>query len=290
PPDTAPDRSLGGGALLLRPPEQPALVPARPRAPAPALLRPPAAPPEPPASTASATSTTSRPAPSRGSRDSGCFMPDRRRRHTRFGKRTASETPERDELTAALLQLRSLVALVAGDPETSVKYADACLAGGRWCSSLLTQPQCVAQLGFAAVLQGRRPQSADLLGQALRMSEERGDTWHRCYLLWALAVDHGEAGEPETALRFLRRALRHIREIDECMGEAALGETLAWVLSSQGDARLAAMVLGAVDGAWHPSGAPRLFGFASLTAHRERCIRNAHEALGRAEYARAYRE
>ncbi|NEC29027.1 helix-turn-helix domain-containing protein [Streptomyces sp. SID8111] len=200
------------------------------------------------------------------------------------------ETPERDELTAALLQLRSLVALVAGDPETSVKYADACLAGGRWCSSLLTQPQCVAQLGFAAVLQGRRPQSADLLGQALRMSEERGDTWHRCYLLWALAVDHGEAGEPETALRFLRRALRHIREIDECMGEAALGETLAWVLSSQGDARLAAMVLGAVDGAWHPSGAPRLFGFASLTAHRERCIRNAHEALGRAEYARAYRE
>src|SRR5690606_41352275 len=104
PPDTAPDRSLGGGALLLRPPEQPALVPARPRAPAPALLRPSAAPPEPPASTASATSTTSRPAPSRGSRDSGCFMPDQRRRHTRFGKRTASETPERDELTAALLQ------------------------------------------------------------------------------------------------------------------------------------------------------------------------------------------
>ncbi|MFF0698048.1 hypothetical protein ACFYU4_36100 [Streptomyces tendae] len=204
--------------------------------------------------------------------------------------RPVSETSELDELGAAFLQLRSLVALVAGDAETSVRYAHACLAGGRWCPSLLTQSQSVAQLGFAAVLQGHRPESALLLGQALHMSEERGDTWHRCYLLWALAVDRGEAGEPETSLRFLRRALCHIREIDEYMGEAALGETLAWVLASQGDAHLAAVVLGAVDAAWHPSGAPRLFGFASLTAHRERCIRNAHQALGCTEYARAYQE
>ncbi|GAA0902644.1 NB-ARC domain-containing protein [Streptomyces thermoalcalitolerans] len=198
--------------------------------------------------------------------------------------------PDRDELSAAYLQMRGLLALVVGDMEAAVKYTRAALAVGRFSTALLTEPQCVAQLGFAAVLQGDRSRSTSLLEQALEMSEARGDSWHRCYLLWSLAVDHGEAERYETALRFLRRALRHMREIDEHLGEATLGETLAWLLSQRGDPRLATVLLGAVDQAWHPAGAPRLFGFARLTAHRERCDRHARAALGSDQYTRAYQE
>lgn len=122
------------------------------------------------------------------------------------------------------------------------------------------------------------------------MSEAQGNTWHQCYLLWALAVDHGEAGQPEIALQLLNRALRHTRKIDEHLGEATLSETLAWVLSSYGDARSAAVLLGAVDRVWHPSGTPRLFGFALLTAHRERGLENARRSLGEIEYTCAYQE
>jgi non-specific serine/threonine protein kinase len=196
----------------------------------------------------------------------------------------------RAELSAAFLQLRGLAALVTGDMVTSAKYAQSSLATGHWSDSLLTHAQCIAQLGFTAVIQGDRTRSIVLLEQALAMSEARGDIWHRCYLLWALAVDHGEAERPEIALQLLHRALQYTGEIDEHMGEAALGETLAWVLSSYGDARSAAVVLGAVDRVWHPSGTPRLFGFALLTSHRERCLRNARRSLGDIEYTRAYQE
>ncbi|POX58172.1 hypothetical protein C3492_39565 [Streptomyces sp. Ru62] len=195
-----------------------------------------------------------------------------------------------EELTAAFLQLRALPALFAGETETAVRYTEASLATGQWSDALLTREQCVAQLGFAAVMQGDHARATALLERALRLSEARGEVWHRCYLLWALAVNHSEAGRPELALEPLKRALQYTREIDEHLGEAALSETLAWVLSSCGDPRSAAVVLGAVDRVWHPSGAPRLFGFALLTAHRERGLQSARGLLGESEYERAYRE
>jgi non-specific serine/threonine protein kinase len=194
------------------------------------------------------------------------------------------------ELTAAYLQLRALPALFVGETEVAVKYTEASLATGHWSGALLTREQCIAQLGFAAVVQGDHARSTLLLEQALDMSEARGDVWHRCYLLWALAVNHSEAGRLELALQLLKRALHHTGEIDEHLGEAALSESLAWVLSACGEPRLAALVLGAVDRVWHPSGAPRLFGFTLLTAHRERGIENARRLLGESDYARAYQE
>ncbi|MGW2839212.1 ATP-binding protein [Streptomyces sp. NPDC001493] len=206
------------------------------------------------------------------------------------GEQALTGTDAESDLLAAFLQLRGLVALVTGDMESAAVYAQASLDTGPGSAVLLTRAQCVAQLGFAAAIQGERPRSTALLEQALRMSEARGDTWHRCYLLWALAVDHCEAGHPEIAMRFLRQALRHIRKIDEHLGEATLGETLAWILSSRGDAHGAAVVLGAVNRAWHPSGAPRLFGFARLNAHRDHCLRDARRQLGDLEYARAYQQ
>ncbi|MFB8036168.1 AAA family ATPase [Streptomyces sp. NPDC056004] len=201
-----------------------------------------------------------------------------------------ADRPTPEELTAAFLQLRALPALFAGETETAMKYTEASLAIGQWSDALLTREQCVAQLGFAAMMQGDHARSTALLEQALKMSEARGDVWHRCYLLWALAVNHSEAGRPELALEPLKRALQHTREIDEHLGEAALSETLAWVLAACGDPRSAAVVLGAVDRVWHPSGAPRLFGFTLLTAHRERGLQSAHRLLGESEYRRAYQE
>ncbi|MDG9689710.1 helix-turn-helix domain-containing protein [Streptomyces sp. DH17] len=195
-----------------------------------------------------------------------------------------------EELTAAFLQLRALPALLAGEAETAVKYSEASLAIGQWPDALLTRQQCFAQLGFAAMMMGDHERSTTLLEQTLEMSEAQGDVWHRCYLLWALAVNHSEAGRPELALEPLKRALQHTEQIDEHLGEAALSESLAWVLSSCGDPRSAAVVLGAADRVWHPSGAPRLFGFALLTAHRERGIQSALRSLGENEYEQAYQE
>jgi non-specific serine/threonine protein kinase len=194
------------------------------------------------------------------------------------------------ELESAFLQLRSLAALLAGDTENSERYALSCLARGHQSAQLMTRQQCTAQLGFGAVLQGDHVSSTRLLEQALAMSEAQGDTWHRCYLLWGLAIDRGEAGRPKEALRLLHRALHHTRAINEHLGEAALSEAAAWVLASCGHARSAAVVLGAVDRVWRPSGAPRLFGFSSMTAHRERGLQEAHRSLGELEYTLAYEE
>ncbi|MFD3477851.1 ATP-binding protein [Streptomyces sp. NPDC058695] len=202
----------------------------------------------------------------------------------------AGHRVSRTELAAAFLQLRGLVALMAQDAASSARYAQSALETGQGYTMLLTRQQCIAQLGFSAVIQGDHARSTALLEEALALSEARGDTWHRCYLLWALAVDRAEAGRPKEAVGLLHRALRHIWEIDERMGEAAISEVLAWVLTSCGDARSAAVVLGAVDRVWHPSGIPRLFGFAALAAHRRRGLEQARRSLGDVAYARAYQE
>ncbi|MFF9915217.1 ATP-binding protein [Streptomyces sp. NPDC013457] len=202
---------------------------------------------------------------------------------------TAYEVP-RAELSAAFLQLRGLAALLNEDTENAARYALSALETGHWSEMLLTRAQCIAQLGFSANIQGDHARSVSLLEQALAMSEAQGDTWHRCYLLWALAIERGETGRAKEALVLLRRALRHVWEIDEQMGEAVLSETLAWVLASCGGARSAALVLGAADRVWHPSGVPQLFGFAAMAAHRQRGLEQARQALGETEYGRAYRE
>ncbi|MFB8038778.1 AAA family ATPase [Streptomyces sp. NPDC056004] len=194
------------------------------------------------------------------------------------------------ELIAAFTQLRGLAALVVQDTESAAEYSRSSLAVGRWSTMLLTQPQCIAQLGLCAVIQKDRAHAVSLIEQALAISETRGDTWHRCYLLWILAITRGEAGETGEALYLLQRALRHTREIDERMGEATLSETLAWLLASCGDARSAAFVLGAVDRVWQPTGVPRHFGFAHMAGHRERGVEQARHALGETEYSRAYQE
>ncbi|MGQ4457900.1 ATP-binding protein [[Kitasatospora] papulosa] len=203
---------------------------------------------------------------------------------------TKTSAVARAELSAAFLQLRGLVALVNQDIENSTRHAQASLDMGRSSEMLLTQQQCIAQLAFTAVIAGDHARATPLLEKALAISEAQGDTWHRCYLLWIIAIGHGEAGRPKEALSLLRSALRHTWEIEERMGEAALSETLAWVLASNGDAYSAALVLGAVDRVWRPSGAPRLFGFVPMTAHRKRGLERARHALGDTEYAQAFQD
>ncbi|MBT3166335.1 AAA family ATPase [Streptomyces sp. Vc74B-19] len=197
---------------------------------------------------------------------------------------------ERAELAAAFLQLRGLAALMEQDIPQASAYALSSLTSGRWSAMLLTQPQCLAQLGLAAVMRGDRVRALALLKEALAISATRGDTWHRCYLLWILAIIHGEAGEIPEALGLLRCALRLVQDIEERMGEAVLSDTLAWLLASQGDARSAALVLGAVDRVWKPSGVPRHFGFAHMAAHRRRAVDQVRRTLGETAYAHVYRE
>ncbi|WTB92296.1 NB-ARC domain-containing protein [Streptomyces cellulosae] len=201
-----------------------------------------------------------------------------------------AEEDERAELAAAFLQLRGLAALMKQDLPQASTYALSSLAVGRWSTPLLTQPQSLAQLGLAAVMRGERTRALSLLEQALAISETRGDTWHRCYLLWILAIVHGEAGEISEALDRLRCALRLVEEIEERMGEAVLSDTLAWLLASQGDARAATLVLGAVERVWKPSGVPRHFGFAHMAAHRRRAVEQVRRTLGETAYAHAYGE
>lgn len=178
----------------------------------------------------------------------------------------------RDELVAAFAQLWGLAALVVQDTERAEEYSWSSLAVGQWSTMLLTQPQRIAQLGLCAVIQKDRAHAASLIEQALDTSDVRGDRWHRCYLLWILAITRGEAGKTRGALDLLQCALRHTREIDERMEEASLSEPLAWLLVSSSDARSAAFVLGAVDCVWQPSGGPRHFGFAHMADHRELAV------------------
>ncbi|MEW2357605.1 AAA family ATPase [Spirillospora sp. NPDC029432] len=193
-------------------------------------------------------------------------------------------------IRAAVHQLRGLSALFAGDTERTERHSRAALRAGEPRPGLLTEQQCLAQLGLAASIRGDHAESVDLIRRALAIAERDGEVWHRSYLLWVLAIEYAETGRGDDVTALLRGSLELKRRFGDGLGMATVSETLAWVLARRGDPRPAARLLGAAHGAWRPAGAPRLWGFAHLVDYRDRSVGRVRAMLGDGPYEREYRD
>ncbi|RFU42737.1 LuxR family transcriptional regulator [Actinomadura logoneensis] len=192
-------------------------------------------------------------------------------------------------IAAATAQLRGLSALLLSDAEGTEKHSAAALRTAER-PSMLTRQQALAQLGLAASMRGRHEEAARLIGRALEIAEASGESWHRSYLLWILAIEDIETGAPDRALRLLRSSLALKRRLGDRLGAATVSETLAGVLARCGDPRTAAVLMGAAQAAWQPAGAPQLWGFAALVEHRERAVAEVRRLLGRDAFERSHGE
>ncbi|QKG24373.1 ATP-binding protein [Actinomadura verrucosospora] len=192
-------------------------------------------------------------------------------------------------LRAAVHQLRGLAALFTGDTEAAERHSLAALDEGGFHPALLTDQQALAQLGMALAFRGARAEAEEHILRALGLAERRGESWHRSYLLWILAIEYEETGRSGKAIAPLRRSLALKHRLGDRLGAATVSETLAWLLARHGDPRTAARLLGAAADTWQPAGAPQLWGFEHLVGYRARSIARIRRMLGDTAFDREFR-
>ncbi|MEO3784755.1 AAA family ATPase [Actinocorallia sp. B10E7] len=188
--------------------------------------------------------------------------------------------PERTELAAAVVQLRGLAALFAGDlAEAQALSLEAARTPGRL-PGLLTAQQALTQVGLCHSVRGELEEATAFFARALELSESCGEIWHRSYLLWTLGITQIEDGRDDLAARTLRRALELKGALDDRLGEATVSVTLARLLVRRGDTGTAALLLGAVQSSWRLSGTVHLWGFELLTRSWEQDAAELRRVLG----------
>lgn len=213
-----------------------------------------------------------------GDREGGLRLLDRLEETVPPGKR-----PE--WLAAAVQQLRGLSALFTADHARAEAHSAQALRIGGHRPGLLTEQQALAQVGLCFSARGAHEEAVEHLLRALELSQACGETWHRSYLLWALAMEYAETGRDERAVELLLHSLELKHSLDDRLGLAMVGDALALLLARHGEPGKAALLLGACQASWRPAGTPHLWGFAQLIHARERGVDELRRALGEERFA-----
>jgi DNA-binding CsgD family transcriptional regulator len=113
----------------------------------------------------------------------------------------------------------------------------------------LDQAELTALTSLCLILitAGEIEPALELAGQGLAMTEARGDTWHRGYLLDFLARARWLRGDRDKAEALAREAAVCKHAVDDRHGLGMALETLAWMAADQGQPERAALLLGSAQ-------------------------------------------
>ncbi|MFF3572537.1 protein kinase [Nocardia jiangxiensis] len=150
------------------------------------------------------------------------------------------------------------------------------------------QVWALLSLGWAHALQDDSAAAVSYHETALAITEFHGDSVHRSYALWGVAVAAWREGDHDRALRLLRQEVQLIRQQKDPLMAAAVLETLAWIVGDQGSPQRAAVLLGAAQALSQSTGPAWVF--RNLEVHHEDCERAARRTLGRRKFETAYRD
>ncbi|MEV6320836.1 protein kinase [Nocardia sp. NPDC051787] len=203
------------------------------------------------------------------------------------------QTP--DPMSIALLaNADGYLALVSGDlPRASNRIAEAVEIFDAWgqlsVHRLTVHMRALITLGWAHELQGDTARGLACLEKALTVSESRGDTVFRSYVLWATGLGVWQHGEYDRAAYMLEKAVRLSRIVADPLVAAGCSEMLAWVAAKERDVRRAAVLLGTAEGLGRMAGGSSIL-FRSLLVYHEDCEQGVREALGVQAYRAARQE
>lgn len=125
------------------------------------------------------------------------------------------------------------------------------------------------------------------LEEAIAISDRVGEKWCRGYALWNLALLLHATGHPDEGLRRARAVLDSKALFHDVVGIAQGLEVMAWCSADLGEARRAAVLLGAADAVWTSSGAVLP---ARLVPRRVECEGRIAAELGTETYLLLRRE
>ncbi|MEB8343562.1 ATP-binding protein [Streptomyces endophyticus] len=148
---------------------------------------------------------------------------------------------------------------------------------------------CLSTAGRALVhvLSGEFAEAAVV---ARRLKEEcgrRGEQWSHTWASWAAALAANGQGRPDEAARHALATIAGKSRFRDRVGVALAVEALASSLSTLGETRRAARLLGIAQRMWHGLGRPQL-GSPDLVATRHRTEHRIRETLGDRAYDEQY--
>ncbi|NKS26564.1 hypothetical protein GS505_12225 [Rhodococcus hoagii] len=126
-------------------------------------------------------------------------------------------------------------------------------------------------------------------GRALAIAQGHGEYIHRGYSLWANGVDTWQSGDRDHATELLEAGLRLTQQTDDPLMVFTCLQALAWLTAETGQARRAAVIMGAADAHRRLVGSNPVF-FPNLLVHQLDFEKSVREALDAATLDAAHRQ
>lgn len=142
------------------------------------------------------------------------------------------------------------------------------------------------QLGLAFMFVGDVERAEEQFRVCEDLATVTGEQWLYSYALYGLGSLARMRGDGEQALELVRRAIEIKRFFMDLLGLAISVDLVAWLAAEYGDAREAAVLIGASSSIWERFGV-RLFGSDDWLAGHLAAEEKATETLGRRAFAKA---
>ena len=195
-----------------------------------------------------------------------------------------------DPLARAHLDLADgLLALFRGNPSDACPYFENVpqVYAERDVLTFLILALSVRGLTYA--LLDYTDKSIECYERGLALTETRGESGFRSYLLWVLAIVMWRQGDHTRATHRLGQALKASRRVKDRLNAALCLQALAWIASDCNDAQRAVVLTAAAEQVFLSVGSPPVL-FPNLVVYQNDCERETRRAMSEQTFAAARRE
>lgn len=144
-------------------------------------------------------------------------------------------------------------------------------------------------LGHAYEQGGNIRRAIECYERVLTVTESRGESVYRSYVLWSMAVAMWRQGDRSRTIELLEHSLQLCRQVRDRLMAPTCFEALAWIAASENDPRRAVILMAASEELVREVGSVTIM-FPALFVHHEESDRSCRQALGQREFDAARRK
>ncbi|MFC9356039.1 protein kinase [Rhodococcus sp. NPDC057014] len=193
------------------------------------------------------------------------------------GRALANQTT--DPVTRAHIDLADgYLALFEGNLPAARSHLDKAVQVYAARDVLLLQVAALNGLGMTHELLNDTERAIEYYERVLAITETRGESVYRSYVLWALAVAVWRAGERARAVLLLGLGLHETRRVNDRHSASMCLQALAWIAAEEGNFRRAVLLIGAAEQLGRSVGSSMVL-FPGLLPYHEECVRKCQSAM-----------
>jgi tetratricopeptide (TPR) repeat protein len=132
---------------------------------------------------------------------------------------------------------------MVGELESAIGVFERCRVAAEESGDAIQQVQFSVLLAHALIDTGNLDRAQELLGSALAIGKELNNPSVRAHLYWSQSRLHAERDDPETAVRYARRALEALRLTEDTYRIGRAHQLLAYIELNRGNAEEALALL-----------------------------------------------